>query len=151
VTLIAIDPGLKPGVVELDANGIVVRASHRIEPWALVSDWPVAVTEGQWMFRGSDVDPNDLFKLAFRAGFTLASVPAVRRMCLPPKVWRGATAANKQQVQNRILRTLSPTESALFKDIPKSRHGDVLDAIGIGRAALRLAPTTTEYDWSLTK
>ncbi len=158
---LAIDPGLKPGCVELDVNGTVVRASHKLEPWATCptmawdggEKWPLVATEGQWMFRHSksdNLDPNDLLTLAFRAGFTLASIPAIRRMRIPPSVWRGGSSVNKQVMQNRILRTLSPTERELFKDIPKGRHGDVLDAIGIGRAAQRLAQkANTEYDYSL--
>ncbi len=115
--------------------------------------WPLVVTELQWYFeppagkRRKDI--NSILKLAFRAGFTLASFPAQRRMALAPRVWRGASNATKEQVQARIARELTPTERALFQDIPKSRHGDVLDAIGIGRAALRLAPITTEHDYDL--
>jgi hypothetical protein len=154
--ILSIDPGKKPGCVVLSTEGKLLRASHKIEAWALCplneedgsEKWPLACTEGQWMYHGSKVDPNDLFTLAFRAGFTLASIPATRRLRIPVKVWRG-TNATKEQVQARILRTLSPEERECFRGIPKTRHGDVLDAIGIGRAALRLAPTTTQYDWTL--
>jgi hypothetical protein len=155
IPVLAIDPGLRPGCVELNSAGTIVRASHRLESWATGGSetWPLVATEGQWMFKGSKsdkLDPNDLLTLAFRAGFTLASIPALRRMRIPPRVWRGSTSANKAQVQNRILRTLSAEERALFADIPKGRHGDVLDAIGIGRAAQRLAQEgTTDYDYSL--
>jgi hypothetical protein len=156
--ILSVDPGLKPGIVLLDSAGKLLRASHKLEPWVILPswddmqpwehEWPAVCTEGQWMYHGSKVDPNDLFTLAFRAGFTLASIPATRRLRIPVKVWRG-TNATKEQVQARILRTLSPEERECFRAIPKSRHGDVLDAIGIGRAALRLAPTTQAYDWIL--
>jgi hypothetical protein len=149
--ILCVDPGAKPGVVLLASDGKLLRASHKIEAWALQPEafsWPLACTEGQWMYHGSKVNPNDLFTLAFRAGFTLASIPATRRLRIPVKVWRG-TNATKEQVQARILRTLSPEERECFRGIPKSRHGDVLDAIGIGRAALRIAPTTQAYDWTL--
>lgn len=153
IPTLAIDPGLKPGCVELDASGAVIRASHKLESWATCSEWPLVATEGQWMFRHSksdNLDPNDLLTLAFRAGFTLASIPALRRMRIPPSVWRGGSSVNKQVMQNRILRTLSPEERALFKDIPKGRHGDVLDSIGIGRAAQRLAAAgDTAWDYVL--
>lgn len=154
IVTLGIDPGLKPGVVVLSAEGLLVHAAAKLDGigwWAmqagLSGSWPLVATEGQWI-RG-DVDAHDILTLAFRAGFTLASVPAARRMRIPPQVWRGATSANKAVVQNRILRTLSPTERALFATIPKSRHGDVLDAIGIARAAQRLASEgSTKYDYA---
>jgi hypothetical protein len=147
--VLAIDPGLKPGCVALDENGIVWRASHKLFTDAFTGGaFPLVATEGQWL-HGRDVDANSIITLAFRAGFTLASIPALRRMRIPPKVWRG-TNASKQVVQNRILRTLAPSERALFSAIPKSRHGDVLDAIGIGRAAQRLASEgNTDHDYTL--
>lgn len=157
--VLAIDPGLRPGCVLLDEDGTVVRATHRLEAWTTREPpWPLVATEGQWWVprragaKGGQADPNDLLTLAFRAGFTLASIPALRRMRIPPKVWRGSTSANKAAVQNRIARSLSPYERALFTNIPKGRHGDVLDAIGIGRCAQRLAEEgTTEYDYILNQ
>lgn len=169
--IIACDPGLKPGWVELDgATGLVVRASHRRPEWAdrpeVGRPWDIAVTELQWhhereLGAKKKAPPiSALLSLAFRAGFTLASIPARRRMALPPKVWRdaagggtgggaGARGATKEQVQARIARDLTASEKKLFAGIPASCHGDVLDAIGIGRAAIRLAHTTTQYDWSI--
>lgn len=162
-TLIAIDPGAKPGAVELEwGTGRVLRATASL----LVAltwrpHWDIAVTERQWYFgvppgngrrtgaaagrRGVDV--NDILTLAFRAGWQLRSIPADRYMALKPQVWRGATNAAKEQVQARIARELTADEKKLFADITGSRHGDVLDSIGIGRAAMILAPTTSEYDW----
>jgi hypothetical protein len=159
--LIACDPGLKPGWVELDgATGRVVRASHKREEWVdgVGTPWDIAVTELQWHHerpagpKGKAPPPiTALLTLAFRAGFTLASIPAWRRMALPPAVWRGVgNNASKEQVQARIARDLTPAERKLFADIPKARHGDVLDSIGIGRAALALATTTTKHDWKIT-
>lgn len=146
---LAIDPGLKPGCVVLDTDGLVVRASHKLDEDLISDEWEIVATEGQWL-HGRDVDAHAIITLAFRAGFTLASIPAERRMRIPPKVWRGSTNASKQVVQNRILRTLSPAERALFSAIPKGRHGDVLDAIGIGRAAQRLAEEGNDsYDYTL--
>jgi hypothetical protein len=146
--LLSRDPGQAPGYVLLDGAGTVLRASP---VW--VADWcagpgllDVAATEGQWLFPDSPADPNGLFKLAFDAGWSLRGIVARRYMRIPPKVWRGDTNANKIQVQNRIARGLSPAERALFRDIPAGRHGDVLDAIGIGRGALGVLHTDT-YDW----
>lgn len=177
--ILAVDPGLKPGVAEFEIDdapgphcGVVrlMRVSHKLEPWVFSAPpWDLLVTELQWYFgprknRGAaakltgipmldrsqdDVDVNSVLKLAFRAGATMMGIPAVRRMALKPQVWRG-TNATKEQVQARIARDLTPAERALFAAVPKSRHGDILDAVGIGRAAIRLAPTTTEYDFSLT-
>lgn len=160
--LVAVDPGTKPGVVELDGSGAVVRASHRLEDWLWSTEWDVAVTELQWFFgnnkrtvnrRGQtgtrDVNVNDLFKLAFRAGFTLACIPAGRSLALSPQVWRAPYGnLSKEQVQKKIATQLTAAEKRVFIQIPASRHGDVLDAIGIGRAALRILHTT-KYDYKL--
>jgi hypothetical protein len=58
-------------------------AARRRGEWIWTTPWDIFATEGQWYFgeRGherSRVDVNDLLTLAFRAGFTLACVPAAR-------------------------------------------------------------------------
>ena len=162
--VLAIDPGTKPGAAVLQ-DGVVVRVSHDLRdipvwqaqilahiPHPL--PWPLVATEGQWYYgpqkkvAGEErhVDVNDLLKLAFRAGWQLRDVQAQRYMRIPPQVWRGSSSANKVQMQNRIKRTLTYEEKRLFVDIPQNRHGDVLDSIGIGRAALNLLGTK-EYDY----
>jgi hypothetical protein len=151
------DPGLKPGYVELGARGEVLRASHRLEAWVLETPWDVFATEGQWYFgeRGAErgrVNVNDLLVLAFRAGFTLACIPAERSLRIPPKEWRsdiGGPQLTKAQVQKKIATSLTDAERQLFSTIPRTRHGDVLDAIGIARCARRVAPLTTKFDWTL--
>ena len=145
--VISRDPGQKPGWVELGAAGTLIRASHKWESWCAPADpWDLAVTEGQWWYPGTDTDPNNLFKLAFDAGWSLRGIPAKRYMRIPPKVWRGGSGVDKATMQRRILTTLSTPEKKLFAGIPASRHGDVLDAIGIGRGALANLTTAT-YDW----
>jgi hypothetical protein len=170
--ILAIDPGTKPGACVVDSTGVVVRASHRLEDidewqrqlctvgvsieWRAQGQWPLVAAEGQWYYgpqrkaasgQERHVDVNDLLKLAFRAGWQLRSVPALRHLRIPPQVWRGASSANKLQMQKRILRDLTPAERELFRGIPEARHGDVLDAVGIGKCALKLAATTREYDY----
>jgi hypothetical protein len=162
--ILAIDPGTKPGACVVDSTGVVVRASHRLEDiddWhrqllGTGQMWPLVAAEGQWYYgpqrkaasgQERHVDVNDLLKLAFRAGWQLRSVPALRHLRIPPQVWRGASSANKLQMQKRILRDLTPAERELFRGIPEARHGDVLDAVGIGKCALKLAATTREYDY----
>lgn len=142
------DPGQSPGYVLLDENGSLLKASHRAEDWVLHPPEPfdVACTESQWYFKGSKADVNDLFKLAFDAGWSLRGIVAKRYMRIPPQVWRGGASIDKAQQQRRILTTLTVAERKLFARIPESRHGDVLDAIGIGRGALANLTTTT-YDW----
>ena len=167
--MLSIDPGLKPGVVEWEREDNITtgawgpwqikRIDHRLRPWVLAAPgWDVVVTELQWLFpkkpgtpkgRGED-NPASILQLAFRAGFTLASIPAMRRMALLPQTWRGSTALSKEQVQAGIARSLSPAEKELFRDVPESRHGDILDAIGIGRGAQKVLHTD-EYDWHFGK
>jgi hypothetical protein len=168
VRVVAIDPGLKPGCVELTGEGRVVRASHRLAAWAFDEPSDLAATERQWFF-GNDrqkrragpggrvakrnVDVNDLLKLAFRAGFGLACIPAARSLAILPQDWRAAlgygAGLSKEQVQKKIADNLTAPERVLFQEIPAGKHGDVLDAIGIGRAAIVLAATTTDHDWTL--
>jgi hypothetical protein len=162
--ILAIDPGTRPGACVVDSTGVVIRASHDltdINQWQAevlwtrttgTPDWPVVAIEGQWYYGpsrrdGGSPDVNSLLKLAFRAGWQLRSVPALRHLRIPPQVWRGASSANKLQMQKRILRDLTPAERELFRGIPEARHGDVLDAVGIGKCALKLAATTREYDY----
>lgn len=162
--ILGIDPGENPGAVVLSDEGTVLRASHRLEfipAWArefgLSESWPLAAVEGQRVLprkaansgRWSSVDANDIVTLAFRAGFTLRAVPALRRLRIPSEVWRGGSSVNKTAMQNQILISLTPAERRLIRDIPEKKRGDVIDAIGIARAAQRLAPKTREYDWSL--
>ncbi len=163
--LVAVDPGSKPGIVELDwATGAVLRVSHQLHKceWLWNTPWDIAVTEGQWYHgpkkrgRGGrpggggdrEVSVDDLLTLAFRAGFTLACIPAARSLRIPPKVWRGPYGnLNKEQVQATIRDQLTAAERKLFALVPPGSHGDVLDSIGIARAARILAPTTKIYDW----
>lgn len=169
--VVAVDPGLKPGIVELDgATGRVLRVATTLRaaaPWLYSTPWDVAATEGQWYFggrraggprgagggRGAAPDVNDLLQLAFRAGFGLACIPAARSLRIPPQAWRAAlgygSGLTKEQVQKKIAKDLTAPERVLFQEIPAARHGDALDAIGIGRAAILLAPTTTTHDWNV--
>jgi hypothetical protein len=161
VRIVAVDPGLRPGLVELSATGELLRASHRLETWLYDTPWDVAATEGQWYFGGkrarpgggragnSGPDVNDLLTLAFRAGFTLACIPAARSLRIPPSVWREPYGnLNKEQVQKKIADNLTaPERRIIVESVPASRHGDILDAIGIGRGALRVMNKTTKYDW----
>lgn len=160
--LVAVDPGLKPGCVEIDwETGAVLRASHRLEDWVFTTEWAIAAIEGQWYFGGkrggarvgTGPDVNDLLTLAFRAGFTLACIPAARSLRIPPKVWREPWGnLTKEQVQKKIANNLTAAERRIIVDhVPAARHGDVLDAIGIGRGAIRVAMTTKKYDWKLSK
>lgn len=151
---LARDPGLKPGYVGLSATGALLAASHKEEDWVICPNdtgWELAATEGQWWWPGSDVDPNDLFTLAFDAGWELRGIPAARHLRVPVKLWRGGTNVRKDQLQRKLAKSLTPEERKLFAKVPESRHGDVLDAILIGRCAQRVAPTTTEYDWPRSK
>jgi hypothetical protein len=131
----------------LDERGTVlwVDIIHYTTPYIL-DGLDVFATEGQWYFRDSKANVNDLFKLAFDAGWSLRGIHAKRYMRIPPQVWRDGASPDKAQQQRRILTTLSVAEKKLFATIPKSRHGDVLDAIGIGRGALANL-TTHDYDW----
>lgn len=167
--VVALDPGLRPGIVELDgATGRVVRVAATIRtaaPWLWSTEWDLAATERQWFFekrarpqrapgaRGT-VDPNNILSLAFRAGFALACIPAERSLSLKPQDWRAAlgfgAGLTKEQVQKKIAKDLTaPERQVIVDNVAPGRHGDVLDAIGIGRAAILLAPTTTTHDWNV--
>lgn len=149
------DPGTKPACVQIDmATGLITRVSALASPdWVRNTPWDVFATEGQWFF-GGKADVNDLLKLAFRAGFDLACTPAARSLRVPPQVWRalwGGKSLSKEQVQKKIADDLTAAERALIVgSVPASRHGDVLDTIGIVRWVRAHAFTTTAYDWHIT-
>jgi hypothetical protein len=174
---VAVDPGKRPGAVALDgATGRVLRIAATVAPsrapWIYAGltgqGWDIAATELQWFFgdqaqprrvgpggrvRRRKVNVNDLLKLAFRAGFGLACIPAERSLAILPQDWRAAlgygAALTKEQVQKKIADNLTAPERVLFQEVPAGKHGDVLDAIGIGRAAIVLAATTNTHDWTL--
>lgn len=172
--VVAVDPGKKPGAVELDGTtGAVLRVAATVDPkrapW-IYSGADIAATELQWFFGNRarragpggrvatrNVDVNDLLKLAFRAGFGLACIPAARSLAILPQDWRAAlgygAGLSKEQVQKKIADNLTAQERRIIvESVPHaSKHGDVLDAIGIGRAAIILAATTTTHDWRLDK
>ncbi len=162
--MLSVDPGLKPGCAAWERRGNtgdwspwkLTTISHKLTaPWLTSFKWDIVVTELQWLFpkkpgQKTGARPQDILQLAFRAGFTLASIPAHRRMALLPQTWRGSTAQSKERVQAGIARSLTPAEKELFRDVPESRHGDILDAIGIGRGAQKVLHTD-EYDWHFGK
>lgn len=170
--VVAIDPGTRPGAAELcGATGAVLRVAATVSPakapW-IYEGADLAAVELQWFFGNKkrrvgpggrvatrNVDVNDLLRLAFRAGFVLACIPAARSLAILPQDWRAAlgygSGLSKEQVQKKIADNLTAPERRLIVEIPAGRHGDILDAIGIGRAAIILAGTTTKHDWSLTK
>jgi hypothetical protein len=176
--VVAVDPGTKPGAVQLDgATGAVLRVAATTHPkrapWIYETGWDIAATELQWFFgnrgarrtpaagaargaRARTVDVNDLLRLAFRAGFVLACIPAARSLAILPQDWRIAlgygSGLSKEQVQKKIADNLTaPERQVIVESVPASRHGDVLDAIGIGRAAIELAKATTKHDWTIDK
>lgn len=166
--VVAIDPGLRPGAVWLQ-DGAVIRIAARLTgpgtEWIWSTPWDIAATELQWIFPKRPepkrpgprraARPQDILRLAFRAGFTLACVPAARSLAILPQDWRRAIGfgdgLTKEQVQKKIAADLTAAQRQLFSEVAPGRHGDVLDAIGIGRAAVILAPTTTKHDWILGK
>ena len=91
--VLSIDPGLNPGLVELDDTGRVVRATHRSNPdWLRGAVWDIAATEGQWYYETRHgekrKDINNILTLAFRAGFMLGQVNALRYCRVSPQEWR---------------------------------------------------------------
>ena len=152
---LALDPGSKPGVAALSIEGIVLAVTHNLThalAWSPegCDAWPLLVCESQWHFvRPNSPSVNNLLTLAYRAGAQQMVFPAVRRLRLKPQVWRGSANVDKAQLQRRCAKELTAQERVLFSSIPASRHGDVLDAVMIGRAGLCIAPTTTKYDWVL--
>lgn len=145
------DPGQKPGYALFTWESALLRVSHKEEAWAL-EDIDLLITEGQWWRPNPQkkVDPNRLFTLAFEAGWGARGIPAKRHMVFLPQEWRGRTTLDKGQVQRRILRSLSDAERKLFKGVPAMRHGDCLDAIGMGRHGIEVAlryPDGCKNDW----
>lgn len=151
MNILAIDPGAKPGYVQLDTAGRAVWVSTSECEHVRVTSWDVVVVELQWYNPHGKINPNDLLTLAFRAGWQARGARGARTLALKPQTWRGNSSLDKAQVQRQIVKGLTDDEKRLFAGIPKTRHGDVLDAIGLGRKGVEIAlkhpKGDSEFEW----
>lgn len=129
--IVAIDPGIKTGHAIFD-NGQLVHAGTGLP--ALFCDH--VVIEKPVIYPKGTPNPNAIVKLALRVGeySERARAGGCTVELVEPRTWKGGLDKDRHHV--RILHALTKEEKGLVKDIlarlPKGKHGDVLDAVGLG-------------------
>lgn len=145
--LLANDPGFKPGYATF-LNG---RLIHVSTAFPASGPYDVAVTEKQFIaprsrLRARASRPADILTLAMTAGRQLERIGAPVELGFLATEWRGVLFRNgsslaKEVAAERIYELrLDDAGRALVDAIKKTRRGDVLDAVGLGLAALKLGP-----------
>lgn len=132
-TLLAIDPGAKPGWAHFLGGDLVGCGTGRpvLPPFSTLDQ---IVCELPEVYPRSKSRPNDLIKLAFTAGESCGRIsavydwPAVR--LVRPKQWKGSVS--KIVVWQRILRKLNEKELAMYYKVKDGADRDCLEAIGLG-------------------
>lgn len=145
-SLIAIDPGACAGIAgffdgelvlldiedasELPINVDDVGAAGVID--VVIVERPEVYTKK--VGKAAHADPNDLIKLAMRAGALVQAFAPRRVVEVLPKEWKGQ--APKEIVARRVLAKLSPVERDTAETELARHHAglwhNAIDAIGIG-------------------
>lgn len=147
---LAIDPGAKPGFCLTD-DGLVLwtgwQDSGEFEPTELDELVIEAQFSGPIYRDGKRVRVSRASQqaLSFTAGRLFEHYPAERKYRIAPDAWRrvlwpGAVRLTKTVV----LARLRPEYGHLVAGFPKTRQGDVLEAIGIAMAWARLTAAQKE-------
>lgn len=144
--LLANDPGFKPGYATFQDGRLI----HVSTAFPASGPYDVAVTERQFIApraRGKKAAaPAGILTLAVTAGRQLERIGAPVELGFLATEWRavlfrnGASLAKEVSAQRIYELRLDDAGRALVDDIKKTRRGDVLDAVGLGLAALKLGP-----------
>lgn len=136
--VVAIDPGKDAGLavfIEGALKAVSLLSSDDKEitnPW--VAGHKVVVCEIPQVYRGSTVNPQSLVTLAYRAGYLTGLVRPTHLVQVKPTQWKGQIPKDIHHEQ--ILRQLEVGERLVLdqclKNIPKSKHHNVYDAVGLG-------------------
>jgi hypothetical protein len=146
---VAIDPGVSTGIAVFDESHTLVRA-HLADPRNLACDlvkYAVIEKPRVYVRTKSKGDPNDLITLAIRVGEYKQYFQSLgaRVNLVWPSEWKGQQ--DKTLNNARVVQALSPLERNRLKGaleyVPTSKQNNVIDAIGLGKAAFlyRLWPT----------
>jgi hypothetical protein len=136
-TVIAIDPGKDAGIGVFE-DGYLTEADliKKDIPFSWQTRWPCrhVVVEIPQVYRGSTVNPQSLVTLAYRAGYLTGLVRPTHLVQVKPTQWKGQIPKDIHYEQ--ILRQLEVGELLLLdqclQNIPKSKHHNVYDAVGLG-------------------
>ena len=90
------------------------------------------IIEDPRIYPVTNVNPNDLMKLAKAVGAIVAKIDAKHTKLVTPSKWKKSVP--KKIHQKRIWRTLEEKEKEILDGClcPKSLHHNVVDAVGIG-------------------
>jgi hypothetical protein len=142
VIICGVDPGREPGYALVSEAGRVLSTACTRPAWTP----HVVAVEGQWEPRarkGRKARVQDVLTLALRAGYQARAIAGEAPVyVLPPNVWRAALGmpdgVSAEVCANRIWVEMLDEERALLSSYATKRRGDVLAAIGIARAWMRL-------------
>lgn len=137
-TVIAIDPGKDAGIAFFKDGFLYSTDLHNG-----LGDYRVAevsfqlghvVCEIPQVYRGSRVSTQSLTTLAFRAGYLVGLMRPSKQHLVKPAQWKGQIPKDIHHEQ--ILRQLETPELLVLdqclQNIPKSKHHNVYDAVGLG-------------------
>ena len=138
VMLLAIDPGLDSGWALFAPDRSLLACGLGTPKTGGVTE---AIIEHPFIYPGGRTkSPNDIVKLAINAGEWSGRLRdrGVKVRFVYPRDWKGTIAA--EICCNRALAALSDAEAAKYAhavaSVAKSKHHNVLDAIGLGLFAV---------------
>lgn len=148
--VLAVDPGARPGFC-LTEDGRIKWVSPEADAW-----WPDAldelVIENQYpathIYRDGKrvrVSRKSQQGLSFTAGRLFERFYATRKYRISPDEWRAVLWPGARRLTKAVvLARLRPTYGHLVAGFPKTRQGDVLEAVGIAMAWARLTQEQKE-------
>ena len=147
--VLAIDLGAKPGFC-FTIDGVLAGVGWDAPVTA--TDLDELVVEAQFaaahIFRDGKrvrVSRGSQQTLSFTAGRLFERFPATRKYRIQPDAWRGILWPGSRRLPKKtVLARLTPEYGHLVEGFPKTRRGDVLEAIGIAVAWSRLTPAQKE-------
>jgi len=132
--IVTFDPGACTGwAVFKDTECLGAGIVYELRQLTLTTSTTLVIIEKPLIYSlDSKGDPNDLIKLAIRAGELggYAKNLDIPIQYVTPRKWKGTTP--KHISHRRILAKLSDTETQRLPKLPKSKAHNMLDAVGIG-------------------
>lgn len=134
--VVAIDPGKDAGIAVFCDGKLFRAALTTPDTDEIVASWMGGhvVCEMPQTYKGSRVSIQSLLTLSFRAGKLVGMLHEEQYCLVKPAQWKGQIPKDVHHEQ--ILRQLEVGERLLLdqclQNIPKSKHHNVYDAVGLG-------------------
>jgi hypothetical protein len=145
MTLLAIDPGACTGWAAfrhgaLYGAGVMAPEDDDVAAWGTVMRMDLVVIENPRIYPRQKANPNDILKLARCVGRyeeRFGRSARARVQLVEPHDWKGSIP--KEIMTNRIESELTFAEQAVLPELPKTKRHNMLDAVGLGKWAMRQA------------